>query len=143
MKVPNKTHYALKIMVDMAMSSTKQPSTVAAMAERAAIPRQFLQQILLGLKSGGLVRSERGLHGGYLLIPSPDDISVGAVVRATQGEFLSVPLLESLSTGGIDAAICELWDRVRGRLEEELEAVTIRDLCRRSAKKTPTADYTI
>lgn len=143
MKVPNRTHYALKILVDLAMCQAERPSTVAEIAQRQRIPRQFLHQILLMLKASGMVRSRRGVHGGYLLAVSPDELNAASVVRASQGELLSRPQHESASRGGVDAAIRGVWDAACARLEEELEAVTIRDLCIRASEKTGTADYVI
>jgi len=142
-KVPNRTHYALKILVDLAMCQSERPSTVTEIAQRQRIPRQFLHQILLMLKACGMVRSRRGVHGGYLLAASPDELNAASVVRATQGELLSCPQHDGASRGGVDAAICGVWAAARARLAEELEAVTIRDLCMRVSQKTGTADYVI
>lgn len=143
MKVPSRTHYALRILVDLALFAEKQPARVADIAERQAIPRQFLHQILLGLKSNGLVTSRRGPHGGYMLAVPPAEISVAAAVRATQGDLLAPPQHVMASENGVDAAVCEVWDAVCGGLEGELEALTIQDLRRRASKKTETADYVI
>ena len=143
MKVPNRTHYALKILVDLAMVATKKPCTVAEIAGRQAIPKQYLHQILLVLKSSGMVRSRRGLHGGYMLAALPSEMSVARVVRSMQGALLSPPQGVLGRKDGVDAAACEVWHTVCSRVEKELEALSIQDLCRRAAEKTEAADYVI
>ena len=57
----------------------------AALAEREAIPKKFLENILLALKLRGLVHSRKGPHGGYQLGRAPSQISVGDIVRALDG----------------------------------------------------------
>ena len=143
MKVPAKTHYALKILVDLGLSANGEPCRISEIAERQGIPKQFLHQILLGLKGSGLVRSQRGLRGGYLLAVAPDELSVASVVRSTQGELLSGPTSADASSGGAESAVCEVWDVVRDRLESELDALTIADLCDRVASIENAANYVI
>lgn len=141
--VSSKTHYALKILVDLALFAVKQPVRVAEIAERQGIPKLFLHQILLGLKASGMVRSMRGRHGGYGLAMPADSISVASVVRATQGSLLALPRETEAASNGVNAAVCEVWDRVRGGVERDLDSVSVRDLCRRAGEKSEAADYVI
>ena len=141
--VPSRTHYALRILVDLALFAKKQPARVAEIAERQGIPRQFLHQILLGLKSNGFVRSRRGRHGGYMLAVPAGEISMASVVRATQGSLLALPEETVSARNGVDAAVCEVWDMVRNGVEQELESLSVHDLCRRAIEKKEAADYVI
>lgn len=141
--VPSRTHYALRILVDLALSAKKHPARVAEIAERQGIPRQFLHQILLGLKSSGMVRSRRGRHGGYALAVPAGEISLASVVRATQGSLLALPQETVATRNGVEAAVCEVWDMVRNEVEEELESLSVHDLCRRATEKRDAADYVI
>jgi len=143
MKIPLRTHYAIKILVDLATRTAEQPSTVAEIAARQGIPKQFLHQILLGLKSGGMVRSRRGLNGGYIIAGAPAEMSVASVVKVIHGELFVPPQDEAACRSGLDLAIRELWSAVGTRMEAELKAVTIRDMCRRASEKKKTADYVI
>ena len=54
-------------------------------AERTGLPQPYLEQILLALKGAGLVRSKRGVGGGYVLARSPADITLGEIVSAVDG----------------------------------------------------------
>jgi len=143
MNVSNKTHYALRILVDLALFSAGQPARVADMAERQGIPRQFLHQILLGLKSSGMVRSVRGRQGGYMLAAPSGEITVASAVRAMQGDLFALPRRKPAGGNGADAAVREVWDRIRREVKEELESMRISDLCKRAAQITETSDYMI
>ena len=54
-------------------------------AERTAIPQPYLEQILLALKGAGLVRSKRGVGGGYILARPPDEIRISEILSAVDG----------------------------------------------------------
>ncbi len=64
---------------------------IADIADEARVPRKFLEQILLGLKKRGIVRSLRGRQGGYLLGRPPQEISFADVIRETDGPLALSP----------------------------------------------------
>jgi Rrf2 family protein len=64
---------------------------IADIAASCNIPRKYLEQVLLDLKNAGIVQSKKGQHGGYRLARSPDEISLGQVMAAIQGEMLALP----------------------------------------------------
>ena len=129
--------------MDLALFAAETPAGVAEIAERQGIPRPFLHQILLGLKNRGMVTSKRGRHGGYMLAMPAGGISVAAVVQATQGSLLALPENLGGARNSVDAAICDVWDMIRSGVDEDLESVSIRDLCRRAGEKKKAADYAI
>jgi len=143
MNLSTRTYYALKILVDLAMFEPGRPSKVAEIAERQGITKQFLHQILLTLKAQGMVRSIRGLHGGYLLLKPPDKISIASVIQTTQCEFFSRPQAGLHERGGLDLAIYEVWTAICSSLEKAMETVTIQDLCNRTSEKMKPVDYEI
>jgi Rrf2 family protein len=67
------------------------PVLIADMAERESIPKRFLEQILLQLKSEGLVDSKKGKGGGYVLTRAPARITVGEVIRMIEGPLAPLP----------------------------------------------------
>ena len=83
--ISQKAKYAFKALVLLArcgMGTSLQTDDIAA---QAAIPRKFLEQILLQLKANGLVESRRGRGGGYLLVADPAKITVSQVLRIVDG----------------------------------------------------------
>jgi Rrf2 family protein len=67
MKISTKGRYALRLMLDLALSNDGQPVSLRDVAKRQGISDKYLEQIVTSLSRAGLVRSVRGAGGGYLL----------------------------------------------------------------------------
>ena len=67
------------------------PVQVVELAEEGNLPRKFLELIMLELKKHGMVHSQRGKHGGYMLAALPSEITFGDVVRAMDGPLAPIP----------------------------------------------------
>jgi Rrf2 family protein len=86
MKISAKTEYACIAMMELASQfGTGEPVRIRRIAERHDVPPRFLVQILLQLKGAGLVASIRGAAGGYQLIKSPHEISLGQIMEVIEG----------------------------------------------------------
>jgi Rrf2 family protein len=86
-----KARYALHALFILARQEGDEPMMIADIAEQAHVPRKFLEQILLGLKKRGVVRSQRGRQGGYMLGRSPEDITFADVIREIDGPLALSP----------------------------------------------------
>jgi Rrf2 family protein len=86
-----KARYALRAMLHLAATPDAEPHQIADIAEGAAVPRKFLEQILLELKRRGLVHSVRGRHGGYQLGREPKDIDFAEIIRVIDGPLALSP----------------------------------------------------
>src|SRR5207249_3651007 len=97
-----------------------------------AIPEAFLDQLLSTLRRAGLVRSVRGPSGGYVLNRGPQQISLGDVVRACNGEecVISAPHPEEAAALGSPTArvVREVRERIERAVSRILEEITLRDL---------------
>src|SRR5215510_10070674 len=90
MRVSAKAEYACIAMLELAANvNERQPVRVKAIAEAHGIPQRFLVQILLQLKTAGLVVSVRGASGGYQLARPPDTISLAQVINAIDAHTLT------------------------------------------------------
>jgi Rrf2 family protein len=90
MKLSKKSEYALRALLELTMAhgtTTLQRQEIAA---RQHIPVEFLEQILLALKRAGLLSSRRGMKGGYGLIKSPNEITLGQVIRILDGPLAPI-----------------------------------------------------
>src|ERR1700686_3101165 len=76
-----KSKYGLKALLVLAQEAAKGPVLVSELAGREAIPKKFLEAILLELKRHGVVQSKKGKGGGYFLRRQPADITFGEVIR--------------------------------------------------------------
>jgi Rrf2 family protein len=86
-----KAKYALKALLVLAERPPGIPVQVVELAEQGNIPRKFLELIMLELKKHGVVYSQRGKHGGYMLASLPSEISFGQIVRAMDGPLAPIP----------------------------------------------------
>jgi Rrf2 family protein len=85
MKISKKTDYALRALFYLVEHREAGPISIGELARQNAVPKRFLEHIMLDLKSQGWVRSVAGKKGGYTLAKNPGSISMGEVVRYFDG----------------------------------------------------------
>ncbi len=90
MKISTKGRYALRLMLDLATYNTGEPVSLKDVSKRQDVSEKYLEQIISILNRAGLVRSSRGSKGGYTLKGNPADITVGTILRATEGDLAPV-----------------------------------------------------
>jgi len=90
-----KTKYAIKALITLAEERARSggPLTIEEIADRGGTPKRFLEHILLDVKRAGLIGSRRGREGGYVLIKSPQTISIGSILRLVDGPMAPLPCL--------------------------------------------------
>jgi Rrf2 family protein len=86
-----RTQYSLRALYALARNHGRGPVLIAQMAREEAIPKKFLEQILLSLKGSDLVVSKKGKGGGYALARPPQEISIGEVIRRIEGPLAPLP----------------------------------------------------
>ena len=130
MKVSMKSRYALRLMLALALHEEENLSvkTVAAMQ---GISEKYLEQVIPVLVRGGFVRSVRGARGGYHLTRSPDDYTIGAILRAVEGSLAPVSCLDDAVNRCEHCNECvtlELWEQVDQAIANVVDHVTLADL---------------
>lgn len=85
MWVSKKTDYALRALFTLVDHFGGAPIPIRELARRNDVPKRFLEQIMLDLKTQGWVDSIAGIRGGYILAKNPDKITMGEVVRHFDG----------------------------------------------------------
>jgi Rrf2 family protein len=138
MRVTAKGEYATQAVLHL---SLQYPGvvTIHEIAQRHHIPLKYLEQILLELKRGGILESRRGVRGGYTLARSPEEISVGAVLRVVDGAFAESSCVHNESLGGVcvegdNCGLKQIWKDVQGAVEKILFATTFEEVRRRTLK---------
>jgi len=134
MTISAKTEYACIAMLDLAAQyGSGEPVRIRRIAERHDIPPRFLVQILLQLKGAGLVASVRGAAGGYHLIPSPEDISLGQVMAIIDGSSEDRGLSTNASPDSPAVKVLQqAWQEVVAVERQMLEEVSLADLVERA-----------
>src|SRR4051794_28269196 len=88
MRISKKAEYALRALVALAREAKSW--RIEELSARENIPIKFLEQILLALRHGGLLRSKRGVGGGYSLLRPASEISLGEVIRILDGPLAPI-----------------------------------------------------
>jgi Rrf2 family protein len=131
MRVSAKSDYAIRAMVELAAAGDG-PTKAERISQGQEIPITFLENIMSDLRNGGLVRSQRGIDGGYWLARPAAEINLADVIRAVDGPLANVRghRSEEVSYAGSAEPLREVWVAVRASLRRVLEAVTIADIVR-------------
>ena len=134
MKMSTKARYGLKALVDLAKNSSEGPVTLGSIAQRQNLSENYLEQLVAMLRKAGIVTSVRGSQGGYKLAMSPDDISVGLVLRTLEGDLSPVecPLINSDNDCN-EESVCVtkyVWKKVSDSINETVDKMTLGELIR-------------
>ncbi|MBA3754452.1 MAG: Rrf2 family transcriptional regulator [Nitrospira sp.] len=136
MKVSLRATYGIIAAVDLALHHAEQPVCAKSIAKRRSIPARFLEQVLHAMKKAGVVTSQRGAQGGYVLSRKPADVSVADILDALEGPLLTTNgaagLKGATSRGGKqEALLAHMWDRVKQAELSVLSEVTVEELANR------------
>jgi Rrf2 family protein len=127
----SKIEYALLALLELARHHPHgEPLQIRQIAAQQEIPDRYLEQLLATLRRGGIVKSQRGAKGGYLLAREPWQITVFDAISALEGEDLD--RIDDSANQPLDkAVVAEIWQEVHRRAYELLEGYTLQDLCDR------------
>ena len=130
MRVSAKVDYALRALLELAAAPPPGQVSAERLAMAQAIPPKFLENILLELRRGEIVISQRGVDGGYRLARPAGEISVADVIRALEGPIASVRGVrpEELEYTGNARRLQPLWIELRASMRDVLEGTTLADL---------------
>lgn len=143
MLISTKGRYALRVMADLAQHPTEGYIPLKEIAERQEISEKYLEAIIKILVKARLLSGVRGKGGGYKLTRSPEQYSVGAILRLTEESLAPVTCLGENSEPCARASGCltlPLWQGLDRVINEYLDGITLADLLR---QETQGNDYII
>lgn len=123
MKLSTKGRYGVTLMIDLAMYQGDGPISLKSIAERQNLSEHYLEQLIAPLRNAGLVRSVRGAYGGYVLTKSPEEITIGDVIRVLEGPISVVDDPQDDLT--------YLWDQVWDAINQVLDSLNLADAAER------------
>jgi len=131
--VSTRGDYASRALLSLALGADHSvPTSVRDLAERTGLPQPYLEQILLILKGVGLVRSKRGVGGGYVLAREPEDITLAEIVAAVDGPIVAGDFGEPHRDGACDhegqCVLLAVWADVGDHMREHLASFTLADM---------------
>ena len=129
--VSDRSRSAVLALTELAQRAAPGPVATVEIAERRGVPLHCLEQVFSALRRAGILRSQRGVKGGYSFRRVPAEVTVLEVVEAVDG-----PLRRAEGEDGSArrAAADDLWDEVRERLADLLGGVTVAELAEREAR---------
>jgi Rrf2 family iron-sulfur cluster assembly transcriptional regulator len=131
-KVSTRGDYASRALLSLALHSVDGPTSVRDIAERTGLPQPYLEQILLALKGAGLVRSKRGVGGGYILARDAAEISLAEIVSAVDGPIQAGDFGQPHTNGACDhegqCVLLAIWGDVGEQMRTVLDGYTLADL---------------
>lgn len=137
MELSSKSEYALLALLEMSEAYRKEePMQIRQIATMHNIPDRYLEQLLAILRRQGLIRSQRGAKGGYLLAKAPWQVTLLEVLDCIEGVDAKAPLASTHSEGLERSVIRSAWQEACEAANTVLENYTLQDLCdRRRSKK--------
>lgn len=136
MKLSTKGRYGLRAMIDLARYSEEEPVSISSVATRQGISERYLEQLVSLLKKAGLVKSIRGASGGYVLARAMNEISVGDILRALEGNLEPVQCAAFYSEDGCSASggcvTKYVWQKINDSINHTVDEIKLDELVRES-----------
>jgi len=145
MKLSTRVRFGLRIMVQIAAESDPRPVFSRRIAAQQDISEAYVDQILLPLRAGGLLVSQRGRSGGYRLAKPASEITALEVVEVLEGEIRMVDCIcrPSACKRTATCSTRPVWVKLNQSIRECLAAVTLEQLRQDSRLLAQKLDYTI
>ncbi|WMJ90655.1 RrF2 family transcriptional regulator [Anaerocolumna sp. MB42-C2] len=139
MKLSTKGRYGLRAVLDLAVNGKNEAVALSGIAERQDISISYLEQLIAKLKKAGIVNSIRGAQGGYVLAKKPEEISVGDILRALEGDLNPVDCAEIIGSGssctGADLCVTKyVWMRISDSINNTVDTMKLSELMEESEK---------
>jgi Rrf2 family protein len=132
-RVSTRGDYACRALLSLALhQEASGPTSVRDIAERTGLPQPYLEQILLALKGAGLVKSKRGVGGGYVLSRPASEIRLSEVISAVDGPITLGDFGQPHTDGSCDhegqCVLLAIWNLAGDHMRKHLESYTLDDI---------------
>ena len=131
MLISTKGRYALRVLVDLTQQKSTDPVPLRDIAARQEISEKYLESIVKSLVQAKILKGSRGKGGGYRLMKSPKECTLGSVLRLTEGDLAPVSCLEEGVVNCERASECPTlptWMRLNSLIQQFLDSVSLADL---------------
>lgn len=132
MRISTKGRYALSLMIDLALNGADENVSIKAISERQGISIKYLEQIISTLNKAGYVKSERGSGGGYRLTKTPEEYTVGMILRLTEGSLAPIACIEDEEENRCPkygkCPTVGVWEKINDAINAVVDNITLADL---------------
>ena len=140
MNITSKGRYALRVMLDLAQHRQEGTISLKTIADRQGYSMKYLEMIVGSLKRAGLVASTRGKEGGYQLTRSPEDYTIGEILRCIEDNLAPVACIKAGDICCEHAGECmtvPMWKELDDITNAYLDGVSLQDLLTGEKWKKP------
>lgn len=146
MRISTKGRYALRMLVDLAQHRNDGFIALKDIAERQNISKKYLEQIVPVLNKSNILRTNRGFQGGYRLAVSPDKVTVGEILRLTEGSLSPLACIDDDNMiqceRSEECSTLYVWQGLKKVVTEYLDGITLQDILDRQIENYAN-DYVI
>ena len=132
MRVSTKGRYALRMLIDLAENQGEGFIALKDIAKRQEISKKYLEQIVPVLNKSRILQTNRGFQGGYRLAVSPDRITVGDVLRLTEGSLSPLACIDDDNyvecNRREDCTTLYVWQGLKKVIDDYLDNITLQDI---------------
>lgn len=131
MKISTKGRYALRMLLDLAMHRDDGFIALKDIAERQNISKKYLEQIVPLLNRSGLLRTNRGFQGGYMLSKPASECTVGEILRLTEGSLAPITCVEQEVNECPRQSSCitlPMWEGLYKQITDYLDNITLQKM---------------
>ncbi len=133
MRITTWAEYGVICALHLARRTAQGPVTGREIAALERLPADYVEQILLRLRRAGVIASTRGARGGYMLARPADQISIRAVIHASELETfdlhcVSHPVESDRCNASHSCSIRPIWVLLQTKIDDVLESVNLADL---------------
>ena len=132
LKLSTKGRYALRIMVRMGMLRDGGPVRKQTIAKAEGISPDYVEQILMTLKTASLVQSHRGVNGGFSLVKDPAKVTIADILAASEGKMALAPCFTESCERSTSCSARLLWQRASQALDGVFSGTTLADMIRQA-----------
>ena len=147
MKLSTRSRYGARLMFEFALHHGEGYIRLGDAAKSQGMSEKYLSKLVIPLRAGGFINSARGFQGGYVLARKPEEITLGQIVEALEGNIAPVDCVGNKASCG-RSETCparDIWYRLAETIKDSLNKVSLQDLVDqfRSGNGEPGTDYCI
>jgi Rrf2 family protein len=137
MKISTKVRYGARAMLELASHYGKGPIDLKEIAKKEDISLKYLEQVIIPLRTAGLVKAIRGSKGGYSLAKPPSEILLNDLVEILEGPLDLVECLHNPSTcKKVQTCVTrDVWKEVQEAIYRIFHSITLEDMLNRKEEK--------
>ena len=130
MKISTKGRYGLRILMDLAIHQSDKPRLIRDIAKSQQISEKYISRLVIALRKAGMIRSVRGVNGGFHIAMKPEEITVLDVVEVMEGP-LSIVDCVSMPKKCTHSENCvprEVWCKLNDDIRDLMRGITLADI---------------